>query len=115
VLEYDSKPTGPTPEPATASARKGVDPELDRARAAYRRGNGKLFSGDVSGAEAAYKEALAIYPGYISGYRGLGLAYERAGRTKDAIAAFHVYLRTVPLANDADLIRQRVARLEKRR
>jgi hypothetical protein len=116
VLEYDPKPTSPTPPPATAPVPKGEDPAvIEKARIAYHRGNNRLFGGDVGGAEAAYRETLTIYPGYVSGYRGLGLAYERAGKNKEALEAFRVYLRTVPTANDAELIRQRVARLEKKR
>ena len=59
-----------------------------------------------------YRESLKIYPGYVAGYRGLGLAYEEAGRKDDALIAFHTYVRTVPNAVDAAIIRRRIEHLE---
>ncbi len=75
-------------------------------------GNGKLFSGEHEDAVRAYKEALDIYPGYVAGYRGLGLAYEQLGRTSEAIAAYKVYVRAVPGAKDAGIIRKRLKALK---
>ena len=45
-------------------------------------GNVKLFAGDTDGAIALYRESLKIYPGYVAGYRGLGLGYEAAGNKR---------------------------------
>jgi hypothetical protein len=108
VLEYDPKPT-PTPLPA---APAGVDPDqVARARAKYLTGNQRLFAGNVDGAIASYREALAIYPGYVAGYRGLGLAYAERGDRANAVSALNTYLRTVPTARDVPLIRKRLERL----
>ena len=113
VLEYDPKPTSPTPPPAQAPTPMGEDPAtVARAREAYHKGNVKLFAGDDVGAIALYRESLKIYPGYVAGYRGLGLAFEEAGRKDDALIAFHTYVRTVPNAVDATIIRRRIEHLE---
>jgi len=69
-------------------------------------------SGDAEGAIGLYHEALQVYPGYVAGYRGLGLAYEAAGKSADALQAFRTYVRTVPNANDVALVKKRIDRLE---
>ena len=113
VLEYDPKPTSPTPPPAQVPTPMGEDPAtVARAREAYHKGNVKLFAGDDKGAIDLYRESLKIYPGYVAGYRGLGLAYEEAGQKDDALKAFHTYVRTVPSANDTPIIRRRIEHLE---
>ncbi len=113
VLEYDPKPTSPAPATSSAPIPKGEDPAtLARAREAYHKGNVKLFAGDSAGAIVLYRESLKIYPGYVAGYRGLGLGYEAAGNTDEALKAFHTYVRTVPSATDTPIIRRRIERLE---
>jgi tetratricopeptide (TPR) repeat protein len=114
VLEYDPHPTSAAPPPATAPTPLGEDPQVvARARDAYHSGNLKLFAGDTTGAETAYRDALRIYPGYVAGYRGLGLAYAQQGNRDAALNALRLYLRTVPGARDAELIKRRIERLEK--
>jgi len=131
VLEYDSTPKSrklasrrklqqpppPAPAPdAPAPAEASSDPALvARARDAYLRGNQALFSGDTPGAIAAYRESLDLYPGYVAGYRGLGLAYMEAGKKAEALDALRTYVRTVPDAHDLPLIKKRIGRLEKKR
>src|SRR5262249_42717410 len=104
VVEYD-KNEAPKAAVPTGSA-------IDRARTSYLAGNQRLFSGDASGAIVKYKEALAAYPGYVGGYRGLGLAYAQQGDTKDALQAFQTYATAAPTAKDITLIRQRIAHLQ---
>jgi hypothetical protein len=114
VLEYDPKPTSPAPPPPQAPTPMGEDPAtVARAREAYHKGNVKLFAGDDKGAIDLYRESLKIYPGYVAGYRGLGLAYEEGGNKDEALKAFHTYVRTVPNAVDAAIIRRRIDHLEK--
>jgi tetratricopeptide (TPR) repeat protein len=109
VLEYD-KPA------ATAPAVVEEDPALvEKARDIYLQGNSKLFSGDAAGAVTAYQKALQIYPGYVAGYRGLGLAYAQQGQTKEAISALKTYLKTVPTAKDVPLLKRRLDALERQR
>ena len=93
-------------------AQDDEDPAIARARAAYLGGNRKLFAGDVAGAIAAYQESLALYPGYVGGYRGLGLAYAQRGDRENALAALQTYVTTVPSAKDVGLIKKRIARLQ---
>jgi regulator of sirC expression with transglutaminase-like and TPR domain len=98
-----SAPSPPVDDPA----------KLERARAAYHRGNQKLFSGDSNGAIGDYRESLKLYPGYVAGYRGLGLAYAEENNTAEALKALRLYVRTVPAAHDVLLIRRRIEHLEK--
>jgi hypothetical protein len=113
VLEYDPKPSQQqTPEMGPAPA--GADPKLlERARDSYHRGNWSLFVGNSNGAVDAYRDTIKIYPGYIAGYRGLGLAYEELGKKKEALDALRNYVKTVPSARDVPLIKKRIERLER--
>ena len=108
VLEYDT----PTHEAAKATPAPAEDAAaVARARASYAAGNKRLFAGDAAGAVHAYQQALAAYPGYVAGYRGLGLAYAQQGDKAKALQAFHTYLSSVPGAKDAPLIKKRVTAL----
>jgi len=95
-------------------AQAEEDPAIARARGAYISGNDKLFAGDTTGAIEAYREALSIYPGYVGGYRGLGLAYAQRGDHKRALDAFKTYVAAVPAAKDVPLIKKRISRLQHR-
>jgi hypothetical protein len=107
VVDYDKAPPAPTPP--------SEDPKLvEKAREAYHEGNAKLFAGDAKAAVRAYQSSLDIYPGYIAGYRGLGLAYAQQGQNKEAINALRTYLTTVPTAKDAALVKHRLDTLERR-
>ncbi len=119
MLEYDARlaaaadaTTASTDSPTSAVSSKNPA-AVARAREAYFRGNQQLFSGDTEAAVGSYRESLRIYPGYVAGYRGLGLAYAQQGKTSEALEAMRVYLRTVPGARDAALIRRRIDRLER--
>jgi len=93
-------------------AQEAEDPAIARARGAYVSGNKKLFAGDVEGAILAYHQALELYPGYVGGYRGLGLAYAQLGDNQKSLEALTTYVTTVPNAKDAALIKKRIARLQ---
>lgn len=93
-------------------AQAAEDPEIGLARTAYLSGNQQLFAGDAAGAIRAYRESLSIYPGYVGGYRGLGLAYAQLGDNQNALEAFQMYVDTVPGAKDVALIKKRILRLQ---
>jgi len=108
VVEY----SGQAPEVAPGMiARAAEDPAIVQARAAYVAGNQQLFAGDTDAAIRWYRQALTLYPGYVGGYRGLGLAYAQRGDAGKALEAFRTYVRLVPGAKDVPLIEKRIARL----
>jgi tetratricopeptide repeat protein len=81
------------------------------ARAAYQRGNDLLLTGNAGGAIDAYQEAVRLAPSDPVGYRGLGLAYEKEGKNKEAIAALVSYLKLSRHAHDREVIARRLYRL----
>jgi hypothetical protein len=109
VVEYNERPGDAAPG---LVAQEAEDPAIARARSAYLGGNQKLFAGDVDGAIEAYHRALAMYPGYVGGYRGLGLAYAQRGDTQKSLEALTTYVTTVPNAKDVPLLKKRIARLQ---
>jgi hypothetical protein len=112
VVDYSARPNEPAPPSLVAQSEE--DPAIGRARTAYTAGNQRLFAGDLDGAVRAYREALEIYPGYVGGYRGLGLAYQQLGDKLNALAALQAYVEVVPKARDIALIKKRIARLQRR-
>lgn len=113
VLEYDSQARN-TSAPAPANVAKSDQTAITKARTAYASGNQRLFAGDTNGAIKFYRQALAYYPAYVAGYRGLGLAYAQQGNKPQALQAFKTYVSSVPNAKDAGLIRKRIASLQAR-
>lgn len=111
VLEYDNQVRDTKPAPAAAPADQHA---VAKARAAYNSGNQRLFAGDSAGAIRFYKESLVHYPGYVAGYRGLGLAYMQAGDKANALRSLRTYISSVPNAKDASLIRRRIKTLQAR-
>ena len=83
------------------------------ARDAYERGNQRLLTGDTPGAISAYEEAVRAAPSSAPGYRGLGLAYEKAGKIAEAARAFRHYLKLAPSSGDRDLVARRLRHLQR--
>ena len=108
VLEYDTQARETKP---VASAPKSEQAAIQKARSAYASGNQRLFAGDPTGAIKFYRQSLASYPGYVAGYRGLGLAYAQQGDKPKALQALRTYVSSVPTAKDAALIRKRISSL----
>jgi hypothetical protein len=104
VVDYD--------KPPDASTDTTHDMSLARARTSYTLANQHLFAGETALAIDAYRRAIAAYPNYAAGYRGLGLAYTQSNDKKNAISAFTTYLRLVPGAKDVALVKKRIARLQ---
>jgi tetratricopeptide (TPR) repeat protein len=112
VVDYSARPS--EPPPPSLVVQSAEDPAIGMARNAYTTGNQRLFVGDLDSAVRAYREALEIYPGYVGGYRGLGLAYEQLGDTANALAALRVYVAAVPNARDIALVKKRIIHLQRR-
>jgi tetratricopeptide (TPR) repeat protein len=117
VLDFDSPRPG---EPPIVLLDRAAVPEaqraaVERARAAYRRGNERMFASDEQGAIRAYEESLREYAKYAAAQRGLGVAWGGAGDPAKAIAAYQAYLALAPDARDAPLIQTRIAHLQKKK
>ena len=110
VVAYSDHPSAVETPGLVAQATE--DPAISRARGAYIAGNEKLFAGDTAGAIEAYRESLGMYPGYVGGYRGLGLAYAQRGDNAQALEAFKTYIAAAPAARDVPLIKKRITRLQ---
>jgi serine/threonine protein kinase len=91
----------PSRPPGGASTPQGL----------YNEGMRLQVAGDVTGAIARFKAAVAADERFAPAYRGLGLAYERQGRTDRAARAFQTYLALAGDAPDAAAIRSRLTRL----
>ena len=109
MLEYD-KPVAEVPR-VSGKPQPGEDAAVVKARSAYAVGNQRLFTGDAAGAITAYRESLRNYPGYVAGYRGLGLAYAQLGDKTKSMQSLKLYVAAVPNARDVLLIKKRIARL----
>ena len=94
----------------STAAPKAADDERS-ARASYERGNQRLLTGDTAAAISAYEEAVRSAPSSPSGYRGLGLAYEKEGKIAEAVRAFRRYLKLAPSSGDRDLVARRLRHL----
>ena len=108
VLDYDTQAREAKP---VAGATQDEQSAIAKARGAYATGNSKLFAGDADGAIKAYRQALAYYPAYVAGYRGLGLAFAQKVDNAKAVQALRTYVGTVPSAKDAAIIRKRIQML----
>jgi tetratricopeptide (TPR) repeat protein len=106
VLDYDQS-AAKAPAPTHTD-----DDAVGKARAHWGAGNQRLFAGDPDSAIREYQQALAIYPGYVASYRGLGLAYAQKNDKAKALQALRTYVNLVPNAKDAPLIRKRIATLQ---
>ena len=117
VVTRPANPIRPGKTVATATDPTTAKPAIDgstlaNTRTAYNTGNQRLFAGDTAGAITAYRQALALSPGYAAGYRGLGLAYAQQGDKAKALQAFKTYLSAAPGAKDVALIQKRIATLQ---
>ncbi|HEX3764614.1 MAG TPA: hypothetical protein VHW23_38230 [Kofleriaceae bacterium] len=110
IVDYSARPNEPPPPSLVAQSEE--DPAIGMARTAYTSGNQRLFVGDVKGAIQAYHQALELYPGYVGGFRGLGLAYEELGETTNALTALRAYVAAAPTARDIVLIKKRIVHLQ---
>ncbi len=99
--------------PAVVADTPAAQGDLDAARASYKKGNAALFAGRPDDAVNLYQQSLHEYPGYVAGYRGLGLAYAEQGQTADAIKALKNYVKNASGAKDLGIIKKRIDRLSR--
>ncbi|MEO8672875.1 MAG: tetratricopeptide repeat protein [Tahibacter sp.] len=63
------------------------DTSMDSAKALNRQGEQAYHAGDLDGAIQLYRNAIDLYPEYGQAYSNLGLAYQKAHRSAEAIWA----------------------------
>ena len=86
-------------------ARGGNPPTLAMALAAD--AHVKSECGDVTGAEAAWREALRLSPGFVPALSGLGHLLMQQGHVEDAVSYFKQVQAAAPLQGWAQLIHAR--------
>ena len=106
-----AEPSTTPPEPK-ASGGKPSEEDFRHANEAYQRGNAKLMQGNTAEAIAEFNQALKLNPKDPANHRGLGLAYEKAGKSADAIKHLKLYLKASPKANDRAIIEKRIDQLK---
>ena len=88
-----------------------LEAEKFEGRAEYAIKNAKTEA-DFLDAAKEYEKALLIAPWVSSYYFNQGIAFEKAGKLKEAKRSFEFYLLAVPNAQDARDVRKRIAGLE---
>jgi predicted Zn-dependent protease len=68
---------------------------------------------DLDDALLAYKESLTHPDAPMTGHRQMGEIYRKLGKKDDAIEAFRAYLKSIPEADDAWIVEDMIATLEK--
>lgn len=81
-------PSSPPPAPVAAPPRERPEEWFERGSA--------LEADDRSRAEAAYRRAIALAPGYVDPYLNLGVMLCDAGRCADAVALYRAAVRHCP-------------------
>jgi len=78
----------------------------------YKEATDKYLGGDFAGAEAGFKQVLAVDRGHAGAHRGLGFLYQRTGQKAKALSELRLYLKVNPNAKDAGSVRKRIQELE---
>ena len=93
--------------------KPAIPPEVikDVGAAEYAIKNAKTEA-DYADAAREYEKALLAAPWLAQAYYDCGLAYEKAGKLKEAIAAFSFYLMAAPDAKDAQTVQKEIGGLE---
>ena len=107
--DHDRVATAPPPGSGSDSA---AQPTAETAKSLYKQGLQDFVAGDSAKAIDRFHQALAKDPSYAPAYRGMGMAYERAGDRAHAAAAYKKYLALDPGAADAAQIQARLEGLQ---
>ena len=89
-----------------------VKPSGKSTEELYTTGTQLYLKGDFAGAEAAYKQILAVDRGNAAAHKGLGFLYQRTNQKPKALAEYRLYLKLNPNAKDAAQMRKRIQELE---
>jgi tetratricopeptide (TPR) repeat protein len=112
------------PVPLSAQHMAQDDGELESsyhyvppsARQSVEIGNFYLRRKDYRGALSRYEEAARDDPYYAPAYLGMGKVYEKTGRKRKALGAYHKYLDVLPSqkqADEAKSVHKAIRRLER--
>ncbi|HET8938038.1 MAG TPA: protein kinase [Polyangiales bacterium] len=101
-------PVEPVVEPEPPAA-----PVADSAGAANyaKQSSGALLRGELTRAIDLARRGTQADPDYAIAWRSLGLAYERAGSSDQAMSAYREYLQRAPTGPQAEMVRQRMQAL----
>ena len=101
---------GVSDEPAPPAEGKD-DKMLERAMAAYERGQQNYKLAQYEAALADFKEASSLYASPDFQYN-IGLCYEKLGQYDEAVLAYVTYLKVKPEAEDRANVEATIARLQ---
>jgi serine/threonine-protein kinase len=101
-------PIAAAPVPPKAAAPAAPGPSATELTQTAQR---ELIQGHLAAAADLYAQATRVDPRNEPAWRGLGLAYERLGRTADAIRALQRAIQLAPDGQNAGMLRARLQKL----
>ena len=104
--QRNAPPPQPPPPPTRTGPTGPSTDELDRAA------NQQLLQGRLARALELFERASEQDPRDAAAYRGLAVAYERSGRSADAVQAYRRALELQPHGPQAAALRERLQKLE---
>jgi serine/threonine protein kinase len=107
-----SEPRVRSVPPATSTDSRVAKSRSARVEAVTQAATDAMLGGQLETAATLYDQAVKLDAGYAPAWRGKGLLLERAGRRREAAAAFLEFLRLQPTGPAAEAIRRRLSALE---
>jgi serine/threonine-protein kinase len=102
----------PAPEPPHVTPPPPAAPTGPSASELVSRAQKELVEGHIAAAADLYARAARLDPKNAAAFRGLGLAYERLGRKKEAIRALKQAMQLAPTSPTNRVLQDRLRRLE---
>jgi len=106
----------PAPAPTQAKTPQQGEPVFDpyHAEKSIEIGTFYMKKKNYDAAIERFRDALRYKPGFAKPHRLIGECFEKKGELRLAIDSYGKYLETLPQAEDAEKIHQKISKLEKR-
>jgi tetratricopeptide (TPR) repeat protein len=106
-------PKQPEPEPSAEDEPPPEDPNIERAREAYRQGTELYNAAKFEEALQAFQEAATLYASPDFQFN-IAKCYERLGKYEEAIRSYETYLRTAEDDSDHAVVQASIEDLKRR-